>query len=357
MNGKLLNILFLSPRHTGIHGGIQQYSRLFESALKDSTHVEHFSAVALGAGSFRRLRFFCRAVLSLFKKKDLAIITHLHLARIFPLLRLLGIPYWICLHGIEAWDKLSPLDRQALRHSEKILCVSRFTRMKAARLLKLPDDRFSLFPNHVEPPAHQVPDQSKARKLLGLPGFGPVLLTVSRLSAAERYKGHRQIFNILPRLIGEFPDLQYLIVGNGDDKKALDDEAARLNIRNCVHFAGALEQEKLEWAYSACDAFAMPSWGEGFGIVFLEALVRGKPVLAGNKDGSQDALMDGKLGILVDPQDPESLYAGMQRLLLACPDSNASFLKKEVLTHFGRQALQERIDALLGNRILESCAA
>ena len=84
---------------------------------------------------------------------------------------------------------------------------------------------------------------------------------------------------------------------------------------NAVVFAGFVPDEELSEHYNLCDLFAMPSKAEGFGIVYLEALACGKPVLAGNKDGSRDALNDGELGLLVDPDNTAEIASETIRVL------------------------------------------
>ena len=86
-------------------------------------------------------------------------------------------------------------------------------------------------------------------------------------------------------------------------------------MQDAVVLAGFVPDEELSEHYNLCDLFAMPSKAEGFGIVYLEALACGKPVLAGNKDGSRDALNDGELGLLVDPDDTAEIASEVIRVL------------------------------------------
>jgi glycosyltransferase involved in cell wall biosynthesis len=240
----------------------------------------------------------------------------------------------------------------------RILCVSRYTR---DQLYEKNPELFLpaiLFPNHVLEPSQKIPGKAEARHLLLplLQNPTTVLLTVSRLAAAEQYKGHRIILNALHALKKGGEKFHYLIAGKGDDRPALESLCESLGLGHCVTFLGRVDEPTLELAYAACDAFAMPSTGEGFGIVYLEALVRGRPVLAGNRDGSPDALKDGALGVLVDPSDQESLIQGLLQLRLLAETSDPEELKKAVLQEFGYPRLQQRLDLLLQSPLQTSCA-
>src|SRR5205085_8790504 len=97
--------------------------------------------------------------------------------------------------------------------------------------------------------------------------------------------------------------VRYILAGRGPDRGRIEALIRELELEECVILPGHIPEHELAGLYNLCDVFAMPSKGEGFGIVFLEALGCGKPVLAGNKDGSVDAVLDGELGALVDPDD------------------------------------------------------
>jgi glycosyltransferase involved in cell wall biosynthesis len=111
----------------------------------------------------------------------------------------------------------------------------------------------------------------------------------------------------LPRILRALPETKYLIAGTGPDRSRIEKLAADVGVQNSVVFAGFVPNARLSELYNLCDLFAMPSKAEGFGIVYLEALACGKPVLAGNRDGSRDALNDGELGILINPDDIEQI--------------------------------------------------
>src|SRR5262249_6935500 len=138
-----------------------------------------------------------------------------------------------------------------------------------------------------------------------------VLMTVSRLASLEQYKGHDRVIRALPRILSQHPDTIYLIVGDGDDRQRLESLAVGCGVVKNVQFTGLVPQEELPDYFRLADVFVMPSAGEGFGIVFLQAMATGVRVIGGSQDGSRDALCDGALGTLVDPENCEELASAI----------------------------------------------
>jgi glycosyltransferase involved in cell wall biosynthesis len=99
-----------------------------------------------------------------------------------------------------------------------------------------------------------------------------------------------------------------MIIGEGTDRPRLEAKVKALNLSDCVIFAGRVPESELVSYYNLADVYAMPSRGEGFGIVLIEAAACGIPVIGGDKDGSREALLDGRLGRLVDPSDTKQLF-------------------------------------------------
>jgi len=228
-----------------------------------------------------------------------------------------GIPYWIIAHGIEAWDLRRPGMRAAVRGSEKILAVSRFTRDRLIEQLGLPPDRIALLPNTFdERGLNPSPKPEYLLRRYGISAQQSVILTVARLSSPERYKGYDKIIEAMPAILERVPRAHYIIVGKGDDRGRVERRIRHIGIEDHVSLAGFVPEAELRDHYNLCDVFAMPSKGEGFGIVFLEALACGKPVIAGNQDGSRDALCDGELGALIDPDDLNQISKTIADILL-----------------------------------------
>ncbi len=124
-----------------------------------------------------------------------------------------------------------------------------------------------------------------------------------------------------------------------------------LDVSANVTLAGYVADHELRSHYTLCDVFAMPSKGEGFGIVFLEALGCGKPVLAGNKDGSVDAVLNGALGVLIDPDNvteiANALIAILSRKHSNGMTSDADALRSRAIEAYGYERFRERLGEVL----------
>ena len=185
--------------------------------------------------------------------------------------------------------------------------------MKAGRAP--PPDRGHVIPNCIDlkrftpgpPPAY-------LRERYGL-GEAPVILTLSRLPKQELGKGHDEVLEALPALLETHPTLTYVVAGTGPDAQRLRIKAGLLGVADHVVFTGYVpEDEKIDH-YRMADAFVMPGRTEGFGIVYLEALACGIPVVASSADASAEAVRYGELGEVVDPDDPASVKRGILHAL------------------------------------------
>ena len=173
-----------------------------------------------------------------------------------------------------------------------------------------------------------------------------VVLTVARLDPGEGYKGYDRVMRALPAIQAACGKVRFLLVGKGDDRARLEMIASDLGVERTVTFAGFVPDEELPDHYRLADVFAMPSTGEGFGIVFLEAMACGTPVLAGNRDGSVDALDAGRLGLLVDPGDVSAIANGIIALLSQRGPKwwfERQALHDAVIQRFGRKAFRDTL--------------
>jgi phosphatidyl-myo-inositol dimannoside synthase len=148
-----------------------------------------------------------------------------------------------------------------------------------------------------------------------LPPNSRMLLTVARLISSEPGKGVDAVIAVLPEVLKVVPDLFYVIIGGGDLKPALESIARKSPARDRILFVGKLQLDQLRGYYSRCDVFVMPSRQEGFGIVFVEAMALGKPVIAGNHGGAPEVVRDGVTGYLIDSEDYQALTERLIQIL------------------------------------------
>ncbi|NJL02056.1 MAG: glycosyltransferase family 4 protein [Spirulinaceae cyanobacterium SM2_1_0] len=321
-------------------GGIQVYSLFLLAALQGilperryRVFLKHDRAAPPTPTILPQTRFHCSGRVPLrwrtaafaaqiaawgaLQRPELIISSHVHFAVVAAQLqRWLGIPYWVVAHGVEVWQLRRPDLQNALRRADRILAVSGYTRDRLLAEQDLDPQRVVILPNTFA--AECFRPGPKPLHLLNrhqLRPEQPTLLTVTRLDASQPYKGYDQILQALPTIRQQFPDVHYLIVGKGSDRPRLEGLIQALDLSDCVTLVGFVPDDELPDYYNLGDVFAMPSRGEGFGIVYLEALACGKPVLGGNQDGALDALCHGELGALVDPGDVGAIAQTLITLL------------------------------------------
>lgn len=266
-----------------------------------------------GAGK-SRVRFAWQALRALWRRPvDVLLVGHVHFLVMAAVLRWLSprprTPLVLVAHGLEVWEGVTGLRRWALERCAMVLCVSRYTaQCLQAQAPRMSPDRFVTFPNAL----HE--DWTRRVALPGdaSPVPGRYLLAVSRLEPGERQKG---IITTLEAFAAvDAPDLSLVIAGSGADLGFLRRVAARLGIASRVVFTGAVDDGALLALYRGATAFVLPSAQEGFGIVFLEAMYFGVPVIAAAEKGALDVVQDGVTGLLVPFGDVVALAAAVQRL-------------------------------------------
>ncbi|MDM9583606.1 glycosyltransferase family 4 protein [Nostoc sp. GT001] len=256
-------------------------------------------------------------ILAILQHPIIVISTHVNYAIVCYILKFFtGTPYWVVAHGLEVWDIENKATQFALEKADKIISVSNYTRQRLLQDTNIDSEKIVILPNTFD--ASKFLINSKPTYLLkryNLTDEQPVILTVTRLGSMAKYKGYDQILHALIKVRSHLPNVHFILAGKGDDIPRIKALVTNLNLQNCVTIAGFVPDQELCDHYNLCDVFALPSKGEGFGIVFLEALACGKPVLAGNQDGSIDPLADGKLGCLVDPDNVEEIADNLIQIL------------------------------------------
>jgi phosphatidyl-myo-inositol dimannoside synthase len=159
-------------------------------------------------------------------------------------------------------------------------------------------------------------DVEAMRQRLGLSGK-KVLLTLGRV--VER-KGYDTVIKAMPEISKHVPEAVYVVAGVGSYLGKLGKMVEDMKLQSAVRFVGSVSDEERAAYFYLCDLFVMPSRQigpdvEGFGIVYLEAAMFGKPSIGGNSGGVPEAILDSKTGALVDPSDADALARVVVQLL------------------------------------------
>ena len=317
-------------------GGVQRASRHMAAVLSDFAASRHMDCSLLSLNDTRDLHRAtlggkeftftgCARSKTLFAKMGIhaarrngrvVLAGHPHLGPVAQLMKLTApsLKTIVCTHGVDVWQPLPVLRRLALRRANLVLGPSEDT---ANHVLEqgVKRDRVRVLPWALDPEFESLPGNGPQPKVpRGYPE-GRVILTVGRWLAKERYKGMDTLITALPRLLTRWPELQVLAVGDGDDQAWLEELAEHNGVNLHVHFLSGLSYGELAACYSACEMFALPSRGEGFGLVYLEAMARGKPVIGGAHGGAPEVIEDGVTGYLVPHGDAGQLATSIETLL------------------------------------------
>ncbi|MBO0350465.1 glycosyltransferase family 4 protein [Phormidium pseudopriestleyi FRX01] len=259
----------------------------------------------------------------------------------------LGIPYTVLTYGKEVWEPLPKMAQLGLQKASRLWTISRYSRDRVCEANGLQPQRFDLLPCAVDERLFTPgPKSLELIERYGLEGC-KVLMTVARLWSGDIYKGVDVTIRALPEIAQAQPDVKYLVIGRGDDQPRLQGLAQELGVSDRVVFAGFVPTQELTAHYRVADAYIMPSQ-EGFGIVYLEAMACGKPVLSGDADGSADPLQDGKLGWQVPHRDPQAVaVACIEMLRGEDRRCDGDWLRQETIGGFGTDAFTLRVKQLI----------
>jgi phosphatidylinositol alpha-1,6-mannosyltransferase len=333
-------IIGLFPELLGV-GGVQEAGRQTAAALLGIANRHGWSASFLGlndppgeqffsgGGKQIWLRGFGRSKMrfvlagigaawsSRKHRSGIVVAGHPHLALPAAMMRLVSprLRTVVLSHGVEVWEPLAAARRSALLRADVLLAPSSDTAAKLNKVQGIPPEKIRKL---------AWPVDSKILKMAGAPAAlllpptfpqGQVILTVGRWAASERYKGADELIKAVAQLAAAHPGLSLVAVGGGDDLARLRKLASECGIVDRVHFLEGISREELGACYARCDVFALPSTGEGFGLVFLEAMAFGRPLIGASIGGTTDLIEDGVNGLLVPPGNSHRLAETLSRLL------------------------------------------
>jgi phosphatidylinositol alpha-1,6-mannosyltransferase len=308
-------------------GGIQRFSRRLATSLKTLSASDPNRVVAVVSlwdtpqpgnadldvayhfGSSRRKgRMLLNSIRAArLQPVDVVIFTHVLLTPLGLLLRLLApsAKQVLMVYGDEVWLRPSTARRWIVsRVIDRIAAVTEFTAQEMRKAYRLEEEQFTILPCAVDPLADGQLPSTQGQK---------VMLTVSRLAINAKAKHIDQVLRAVPAIRKDHPDMEYVIVGDGDLRPQLEQLSADLGLDGYVKFAGWLGDKERDELYSRADLFVLPSTQEGFGIVYLEAWRFGLPVVAGNAGAAPEVVADSMAGICVAP-DPDAIADSVSEL-------------------------------------------
>jgi len=354
-------------------GGIQKMTRtlghsLYRAATTNNWNFELWSAYDkqndlmeqyLPAASFKgfginRIGFVLKTISSSIKP-DVAILSHINLAIIGLIIKFINpkCRLWLVAHGIEVWRPLSFFKRLMLKHCDSVICVSNYTKQQMINRHKLSADKCIVLNNAIDP-FMRLPDTfAKPENLLqryGLNDNDFIIFSLTRLASTEQYKGYDQVISVLGNLKSEFPQIKYMLSGKYDEQEYIRIKKliAAHDLGEYVILTGFIDEAELTDHFLLADLFVLPSKKEGFGIVFIEALACGLPVICGNADGSIDAIRNGELGEAIDPDNLSELNNAITRHLQKhiAADTRKS-LQANCISHFNEHDYMTKLEQLI----------
>jgi glycosyltransferase involved in cell wall biosynthesis len=359
------NILFLTLKVFSATGGIEKVCRIagkamYENTVRlnnrllvmsmhdkqaDSFDNPYFPSEFFRGFGARKIQFVLKA-LQEGARSDVVLLSHINLLSVGWLIKRISpsTKVLIFCHGIEIWKELSATKRGMLQRFDEILSVSKYTADQVNQVQGIPASKCQVLNNCLDPfltlPKNVV-SSSSLKKKYGFADEDIILFTLTRLASTERYKGYDKVLDAMKSL--QLPNLKYLIAGSCDaeEKAIILQTIEEHGLSNNVVMAGFVAEEELAAHFKMADIYVMPSSKEGFGIVFIEAMFYGLPVIAGNADGSVDALLNGELGILVDPQSAAAVKDAIEKVL-ANPEKFTPN-QQTLDANFGYDAYKQRI--------------
>lgn len=330
-------MLFLQTQTYKGHGGVQTYMRrlaevlssICEDAREPLVSVSLNDSVVSGEVHLNRVRYeefigsrqnklsFVHSAVRVLRRRKhgIAVLGHINLATTGYWLRKCGLldGYVIVLHGIEAWTRKTRGVRVACRHAAAIVATTRYTACEFQMQNGFAHRHMYVvpisLPDHALPPC--LPQPSPAESF--------TVLTVGRLDSSERYKGVDTLIVTVGAMAREGFPIRLQIVGDGNDRERLREYSLSAAPANAIEFLGNVPDEQLPDVYCGADLFAMPSRGEGFGLVFLEAMRHGKPCIGGRHGGTPEVIRNGVDGFLVEYGERHELDRRLRQLVLDRP--------------------------------------
>ena len=360
-------VLLVASAAWGLEGGIERFNRRLIRCLSDLVSASRLSRVMVlvhfenedqagrypkevsytpGSSSvLRTLLSFAR--LTLTRRPDVILYGVVSFAPLLPLAAMLSprSRRILLVHGIEVWGRPSSFKRWAVsRFASEIVSVSRFTMRRMCESYGITEERFRILPNAVDVDVPGVAGEASGQKLEG----EHRLLSVSRLGEPDRYKNVDKVLRALLVIRKSYPDTHYYVVGAGALVSEYQGLARELGVAGHVHFLGTIDDSTKDALYAASDIFVLPSTGEGFGIVYLEAWRYGIPVICSDQDAASEVVRDGVDGFCVPPE-PDRIAASVMTLFADPPLRRSMGASGQQRLHerYSHERIHKRIEEIL----------
>lgn len=264
----------------------------------------------------RKTQFVIQAMRLAMRKPQLIFAAHPNLAPTALVMKAMtrNTPTIVGAHGIEVWQPLPFIRRTAFRRADLIMVPSTDTLEKTVQSQRIPSSKMRKIPWPLDTEFLALSESPSNLPLSPSFPCGTVVLSVGRWSSAERYKGADILIRAVAQLSNSFPELQLVLAGPGDDIDRLRSQAQESEVTERVQFFPSISRKELAALYYNADIFALPSTGEGFGLVFLEAMAFGKAIVGANVGGIPDVVQHEREGLLVAPT-VEAISSALRRLL------------------------------------------
>lgn len=345
----MTNILFIAG-DVNLIGGIEKYNRDFLAAL-GQTGV-HVSLVTRNKGGLWAKISFAFRVLGTFvgQRPDFICCAHLNFAPLcLALKHLFKVPYSLTLYGIEIPGIRGWLKKGAASGADLLITISEYAKNLILKQLPGAGERIYMLPSAVDGAVFTIKNkngQLQARH--GLAGR-PVILSLARLSTSE-HKGQDRVLKSLPLVLEQVPDAIYLLVGGGTDERVDALLREHPDLRPSVILAGAATDDQRVDYFNLADVYVLPSKFEGFGIVFIESLACGVPVVASDGFGCRAGLLNGELGLVAPPDDVPAIAKAIVAILkkTAPPQLlDRESLRRKTLAVYGMDKWNGRVKSLI----------
>jgi|GEM_PF-1540131 len=286
-------------------------------------------------------------------RSDVVVISHLNLSLFVSIAKLISprTKLFVQVHGIEAWRELSGVQEKLLLQAHSILAVSDFTKQSLISRYPNLESKTIVLPNSLDPIKDYRINENNVesfRKKIGIDKHQKLIITVGRIHHEEAYKGYDKTIEALHLLKNE--NVVFHIIGKYDsiEQQRIFELLIKFDIVGQVKLVGYVSDEDLDQYYRSADLFVMPSVGEGFGLVFIDAMANGLRVIGGNKDGSVDAIGYIDPSGLISPFDVQELSDSIKaKLSTDWSTEDKIELSNKCKSLFSKEVFEKNIETII----------